>query len=139
MRRGRHCLDEGAPIAQADELSEVDVKRLALEAIPNNPEVLIQVVEILQSREKPATAAAAGQILSKLRQHLEQDPNALVLGNPEGDGAIVGFCDARKRAAPVVKKVIAGDENVRVVYRERPILGKGPVFAARAAPAADVR
>ncbi len=45
-------------------------------------------------------------------------------------------CPYCKRAAADVKALLAADENVRVVYREWPILGEGSVFAARAALAA---
>ncbi len=133
-------LSLGAVQAVADELSEADIKRLALEAILENPEIVMQAVEILQNREEAAQAEAAKGVLSDQRDLLENDPNAPVIGNPEGDVTIVEFfdynCPYCKRAAPIVKNVIDGDSLIRVVYREWPILGDGSVFAARAALAA---
>nr|WP_171182121.1 DsbA family protein [Ruegeria sp. HKCCD8929] len=130
----------GAPVASADERSEAEVKRLALEAILENPEIIMQAVEILQQREDQAKAEAAGDVLSNQRELLEQDPNAPVIGNPDGDVTVVEFfdynCPYCKRAASVVKGVIGEDTQLRVVYREWPILGEGSVFAARAALAA---
>lgn len=127
----------GVPMARADELSESDVKRLALEAILENPEIIMQAIQLLQQREDQAKAEAIGSVLENQRELLEQDPNAPVIGNPEGDVTVVEFfdynCPYCKRAAPVVKNVIAGDSDVRVVYREWPILGEGSDFAARAA------
>lgn len=133
-------LSLGFVSASADELSEADVKRLALEAILENPEIVMQAVEILQKREAEAEANAAQGALSNHRDMLENDSNAPVMGNPAGDVTIVEFfdynCPYCKRAASVVKKVIGDDAKVRVVYREWPILGEGSVFAARAALAA---
>ncbi|GAA6162227.1 DsbA family protein [Ruegeria sp. HU-ET01832] len=127
----------GVPMARADELSDSDVKRLALEAILENPEIIMQAIQLLQQRENQAKAEAIGSVLENQRELLEQDPNAPVIGNPEGDVTVVEFfdynCPYCKRAAPVVKNVIAGDSDVRVVYREWPILGEGSDFAARAA------
>ncbi len=127
----------GIPMARADELSDSDVKRLALEAILENPEIIMQAIQLLQQREDQAKAEAIGNVLENQRELLEQDSNAPVIGNPEGDVTVVEFfdynCPYCKRAAPVVKNVIAGDPDVRVVYREWPILGEGSDFAARAA------
>ena len=71
---------------------------------------------------------------------MEQDPNAPVLGNPDGDVTVVEFfdynCPYCRRAMPQVQGLLDGDPNVRLVYREWPILGDGSVFAAKAALAA---
>jgi protein-disulfide isomerase len=74
------------------------------------------------------------------RVALENDPNAPVLGNPDGDVTVVEFfdynCPYCRRVMAEVKGLLADDDNVRLVYREWPILGDGSVFAARAALAA---
>ena len=124
----------------AAELSADEIKQLALEAIRENPEIVMEAVEILQARDQAAAAEAASEVLSEQRSMLEQDPNAPVIGNPEGDVTVVEFfdynCPYCKRAAPELEALIAADDNVRVVFREWPILGDGSVFAARAALAA---
>jgi protein-disulfide isomerase len=74
------------------------------------------------------------------RSALERDPNSPVGGNPLGDVTVVEFFDYQcaycKRVAPDVERLVQGDSNVRVVYKEWPILGPASVFAARAALAA---
>ncbi len=126
--------------AGAQELTADEVKRLALEAIRENPQIIMEAVAILQAREEEAARSATAQVLSEQRLMLEQDPNAPVIGNPEGDVTLVEFfdynCPYCKRAAPDVKTLLEFDDNVRIVYREWPILGEGSVFAARAALAA---
>lgn len=126
--------------AGAQELTADEVKRLALEAIRENPQIIMEAVAILQAREEEAARSATAQVLSEQRLMLEQDPNAPVIGNPEGDVTLVEFfdynCPYCKRAAPDVKTLLEFDDNVRIVNREWPILGEGSVFAARAALAA---
>ncbi|KKL23335.1 hypothetical protein LCGC14_2426390 [marine sediment metagenome] len=130
-----------APVlATAQSLTDADVKRLALEAIVENPEIVMEAISILQQREADAANQAKSSVLSSERELLEQDPNAPVMGNPDGAGVIVEFfdynCPYCRKAAADVKALLGKDDDVRVVYREWPILGEGSVFAARAALAA---
>lgn len=123
--------------ASAQELTPEEVKRLALEAILENPQIVMDAVEILREREAEAAASAAERTLTESRDVLERDPNAPVLGNPDGDVTLVEFfdynCPYCRRAGAVVKEMIAADPELRVVYREWPILGDNSVLASRAA------
>ena len=62
------------------------------------------------------------------------------LGNPEGDVTVVEFfdynCPYCRSAGQTLQALLAADANVRVIYREWPILGEDSVIAARAALAA---
>ena len=126
--------------AHADGLSEDRVKELVLEAIRENPEIVLEAVQIIEQREQQRQAAAAATVLSENRDLLENDLNAPVLGNPEGDVTVVEFfdynCPYCRRVKPHIETLLEADPNVRLVYREWPILGDGSVFAARAALAA---
>jgi protein-disulfide isomerase len=129
------------PLAvQADGLSEDRVKELVLEAIRENPEIVLEAVQIIEQREQQRQAAAAATVLSENRDLLENDPNAPVLGNPEGDVTVVEFfdynCPYCRRVKPHIEALLEADPHVRLVFREWPILGDGSVFAARAALAA---
>jgi protein-disulfide isomerase len=126
--------------ALAQALDEDRIKALALEAIRENPGIVMEAVEALQAQQAEAERAAIGDVLADRREELVADPNAPVLGNPEGDVAVVEFfdynCPYCKRAAEPVARLLDADEGVRLVYREWPILGEGSLFAARAALAA---
>jgi len=123
--------------ALAQELDEDRVKELVLEAILENPEIVMQAVEVLQLREAAAQAQIQAETLTTQRMLLEQDPNAPVLGNPDGDVTVIEFfdynCPYCRQAMPEVQAMLDADPNVRLVYREWPILGDGSVFAAKAA------
>ena len=129
-----------AATVQADELTRDDIKALALEAIRENPEIIMEAVRALEAREVAAQTAQVKETLQQERSILENDPNAPVLGNPDGDVTIVEFfdynCPYCRQAKPEVQALLAADPDVRLVYREWPILGEGSVFAARAALAA---
>ncbi|MCR9193843.1 MAG: DsbA family protein [Hyphomonas sp.] len=122
----------------ADEKARI--KALALEAILERPEIIEEAIARLQSLEEERRQAAIEQALTTRRDDLENDPNAPVLGNPDGDVTVVEFfdynCPYCKRAVEPIKELLATDDQVRLVYREWPILGEGSVFAARAALAA---
>ena len=126
--------------APAQDLSDARVKALALEAILENPEVVMEAIAILQERQAAEEEAAAVAALEGSRDLLERDPNAPVIGNPEGSVTVVEFfdynCGFCRRAAPEMAALLEADDDVRVVLREWPILGEGSVFAARAALAA---
>ncbi|GIT89685.1 hypothetical protein JANAI62_08300 [Jannaschia pagri] len=124
----------------AQDFSEEEIKQLALQAILENPDIVMEAVAILQARDEAEAEAAARTTLDEGRAALEQDPNAPVLGNPDGDVTVVEFfdynCPYCRRAGEQVTAMLERDDNVRVVYREWPILGEGSVFAAQAALAA---
>ncbi len=126
--------------ASAQEMSDDDVKQLALEAILENPQIIMEALAILEEQRNQAQAVAQAEALLRQREFLESDPNAPFVGNADGSAVIVEFfdynCPYCKRAAGNVKALLADDDDVRVVYREWPILSEDSVFAARAALAA---
>ena len=125
-----------AQMAPAQQMTNEQVKLLALEAILENPQIIMQAVAILEKRERERAASGANTV----RLQLEQDPNSPNLGNPDGDVTVIEFfdynCPYCRKAGQTVQELLASDANVRVIYREWPILGEDSVFASRAALAA---
>ncbi|MBA3909939.1 MAG: hypothetical protein C0524_08625 [Rhodobacter sp.] len=121
----------------AQEISDERIKALVAEALRENPELILEALQALEARQAEAQEAAAAAVLANQRDMLERDPNAPVLGNPDGDVTVVEFfdynCPYCKRAMPEVDALLAEDGGVRLALREWPILGEGSVFAARAA------
>ena len=100
-------------IVAAQELNEADIKRLALEAILEKPEILIEALSILQERENVALAEAQTDALSELRDDFEQ--NAPIFGNLDGSVTLVEFfdynCGYCRRAASEVKAGTGGKQG----------------------------
>jgi protein-disulfide isomerase len=65
------------------------------------------------------------------------DPDSPVGGNPKGDVSLVEFFDYRcgycKQVEPALDALLETDRQLRVVYKEFPVLGPDSVTAARAA------
>ena len=124
----------------AQDFTEHQIKDLALQAIRENPQIVMEAVAILEAQEDARKADQSVALLSSRRDVLERDPNAPVLGNVDGDVTIVEFfdynCPYCKRVKPEIQALMAADPDIRLVCREWPILGEGSVFAARAALAA---
>ena len=124
----------------SQELDEARVRELVLKTIRENPEIVMEAVALLEKQQADAQAETQAEVLRSQRDLIERDPNAPVLGNPEGDVTVVEFfdynCPYCRRVKPEVRALIEEDPNIRLVYREWPILGDGSVFAAKAALAA---
>lgn len=78
----------------------------------------------------------ANPMPDELRQALERDPTAPVLGNPDGDITLTEFFDyncpfCRKMVQPM-HRLILSDPQLRVVFREWPVFGEDSEYAARA-------
>lgn len=115
-----------------------DKERAATEAIVRayileNPEIITEAVEILQKREMAKRMEAAGGALTKAF------PGA-VGGNPDGAIAVVEFTDYNcgfcRSSVPDMNRLMASEKDVRIVYRELPILAASSRDAARWALAA---
>jgi protein-disulfide isomerase len=126
--------------ASAQEMTEDQIKQLALEAILENPQIIMEAVALLEAQRVEAEAVANAEVLRDQREFLLNDPNAPTMGSADASAVIVEFfdynCPYCKRAANDVKALLAADPDVRVVYREWPILGEASVLASRAALAA---
>lgn len=127
----------------ADEIDPKVLEELVLETIRKNPEIIREAITILQAQDAEAQQLAAAAALTEQRDLLEADPNAPVLGNPDGDVTVVEFfdynCSYCRRVFQTVRSLVDEDKNVRLVMREWPILGEESVFAARASLASRVQ
>lgn len=74
------------------------------------------------------------------RDMILNDPDAPVAGNPNGDLTIVDFfdynCPYCKKAAKSLEKIVKADGNIRLVYKDWPILEETSIVGARLALAA---
>lgn len=117
-----------------------DIEKIVREYLLKNPEVIFEAVERHQAQEREKQAERARTAIVERKKELFEDPASPVAGNLQGDVTLVEFFDYRcghcKRFAPTLTKLLEQDSNVRVVYKEFPILGPQSVVAARAALAA---
>ena len=105
------------------------------EYLLENPEVIIEAINILEQRNAAAEAAADVELVAANADELFNDGYSWVGGNPDGDITLVEFMDYRcgycRRAVPEVAQLLAEDGNIRLVIKEFPILGDASVVSAR--------
>ena len=105
-----------------------------------NPEVIVEAMRNLDQRQREAEQTDAQAALATHRDELLNSPESPVGGNPQGDVTLVEFfdynCSYCRHVAPAMMAAEAGDSQLRIIYKEFPILGPNSVFAARAALAA---
>ena len=108
-----------------------------------HPEILPEAMERLQARETARYEKAregAQKAVPQLLGQLQKPFAGAWAGNPNGDVTVVAFmdyaCGYCRASLPGIEELIARDPNVRVVYREFPVLGPESVVAARWALAA---
>jgi protein-disulfide isomerase len=106
-----------------------------------HPEIVAEAINRLEARQGEQTATEARAVLKSRSDEVFRDPDSPVGGNPSGDVTLVEFFDYSgpycRMMPPVLAEAEAADPQLRIVYKELPILGPNSVFAAKAALAAD--
>ncbi len=128
------------PAVSADLTAMTDAEREAFRAevrayLMDNPEVIIEAVNLLEERKAEAQAQNDVSLVQSNSKEIFDDGFSWVGGNPDGDITLVEFMDYRcgycRRAKPEVAKLLAGDDNIRVIIKEFPILGEASVLSSR--------
>jgi len=133
-----------APVAHAQSFSPQqrdEIVSIIRQALKTDPTLLRDAITALQQEESRRQNAVARSAIADSAQALARTPGDPVAGNPNGDVTVVEFYDVRcpycRRMVPVVADLLKADPNVRVVYKDFPILGPASVTAARAVLAAQ--
>jgi len=100
-----------------------------------NPEVIVEAMDMLQGREHSAEVARDRQMLEDQAAAIFDDPASWVGGNLQGDITIVEFIDYRcgycRKANDEVAELVASDGNIRLIFKEFPILGEASLLSSR--------
>ncbi len=122
-----------------------DKQRAGIEAIVRdyllkNPELLIEVQTALNEKMEKIQAAEMKAAIKSNAGELYRREDAPSAGAEKGDITVVEFfdynCGYCKRGFSEVAKLIEQDNNVRVVFKELPILSQGSEEASKVALAA---
>lgn len=108
--------------------------RIVRQALVANPDILIEAGDALRDQQyAPA--------LAQYRKDLETPFGSSWKGSAKPDVTLVEFfdyaCGYCRASNPHIDRLVAEDPNLRVVYREFPILGPDSVAAARLSLAAS--
>jgi protein-disulfide isomerase len=127
---------------QAEEMSKEAIERIVHEYILENPEIIADAIYLLQARAEEDKAKQESSALQEMQMLLTDNELDPVGGNPDGDITIVEFfdynCGYCKRASPVLQTLVKNNPNLKVVYKEWPILSESSSTAARIALAVNL-
>ena len=108
-----------------------------------HPEVIQEAMGRQQAKEEAAAATAARAALAANRAAVERDPRDPVSGAKDGKVVLTEFFDYRcpycKVAAPQLPAFLKAHPDVRLVYKEFPILSQASEDAAKLALAAKLQ
>lgn len=132
-----------ASAAEAPRFDKADkqaIGEIVREYIIENPEVLIEAMQVLEERQQSAALAETRQAIEKRHAAIYDNPDDYVAGNKDGDVTIVEFfdytCGHCRRSFDPLMDFVKEDGNIRLVLKEFPILGPGALEATKAAIAA---
>lgn len=112
---------------------------LVRQALLSNPLILDEAIAALEEARASAEEIAVVDIIRQNADLLFDSPNASIIGNPDGAITLVEFLDYNchfcKRAHDDVMRLIAENDDVRVVVKDFPVLGPGSLEAAQIAVA----
>lgn len=111
-----------------------------------NPEILLEASDILRVKQIQKERENASLAMSAHKEKLERHPMTPITGNPKGDVTLIEFfdynCTYCKRVFAYMREIEKEDPNLRVAWKEYPILaGRAPtsLTMAKVAMAANMQ
>ena len=133
------------PPGPADAAEFTAEQRQAIEAIihdylQKNPEAILNALQTAEDKLKGEARDKASAALAARQHEISTIPMTPVAGSKQGNAVLVEFFDYRcalcKQVEPALEALLAEDRQLRLVYKEFPVLGPDSMSAARAALAA---
>ncbi|TPG12028.1 DsbA family protein [Sphingomonas oligophenolica] len=120
-------------VAAPDGASRTQIEGVVHDYVLAHPEIIPEAMRRLQDREN-------GSIVAANRTAITEPFGSAWAGNPKGDVTVVEYfdynCGYCRASLPVVAQLLKDDPNVRLVYRDFPILAPSSRDAAQASLAA---
>lgn len=111
------------------------------DAIMKEPDLIMKAVYKLRDIQEAESKKAAAESFAKHKAELENDATSPQVGPKNADVTVIEFfdyhCGYCKKLYPTITQLIKEDKNVRVIFREYPILSEDSVTASRAALAVN--
>jgi protein-disulfide isomerase len=113
------------------------IEKIVHDYLVAHPEVLMEALQAAQDKDSADKLAHSEANIRKHRDQLYNDADSQVGGNPKGDVTIVEFFDYRcpycKQVQPLLESLLRSDRDLRIVYKEFPILGPASTYATKMA------
>jgi protein-disulfide isomerase len=133
-----------APVAHsltAEQRKEIEA--IIKDYLLQNPEVLMEAQTALEAKMEKLQAERMQVAIKENAKELFQSTTAPVAGNPKGDVTVIEFfdynCGYCKKAFPDVAQFLEKDKQLKMLFKEFPILSKGSEEASKVALAARLQ
>lgn len=136
------CAARASPVAQSSFSSQqrAQIVQIMRDSMKRDPSILRDAIVVLQADNDRIEAEARQTAISDHASALF-DPSDPSAGNPHANVTITEFYDPRcpycRQLAPMLAHFVANDGNVRIVYKDYPILGPASDLGSRALLAAQ--
>jgi len=128
--------NEDKPPQSITKIERERIENIVKDFILNNPEHIIESIQSLRQREEVKKHEKIKGNIINYQNELINDPDTPVGGNQNGSINIIEFFDYRcgycKRVLPDLIKLVSKDKDIRLIYKEFPILGPKSIVASKA-------
>lgn len=119
------------------------IEEIVKEYLIANPEVFLEVQNAVEAKMDKIQAEKLKTALTENAADIYRRPTAAIAGNPNAKITVVEFfdynCGYCKRSFGDIAKLLEADKDIKVVFKELPILAKASEEAARVALAARIQ
>ena len=125
------------PTLEVAAIDPATINPLIESFLMSDPKILQRMSVALDSTLRAEESEKSTAAIASMQDAIFNDPNQIVVGNPDGDVTLVEFfdynCGYCRAALPDMAALLAEDPNLRVVFKEFPILSNESIDAARVA------
>lgn len=111
------------------------------ETLNNNPEIIVNAMQNYEAKMREQAAAEAQKMIEANLPALNNDANSPFVGNADAKVVLVEFfdfsCHYCHKVYPEVKKIIAANPDIKVVFKPLSFVAPISQYAAKAAMAAN--
>ena len=126
--------------AEAPPTASSSIDQQISQYLKDHPDEVLAALKLAQANAEKRKEADAQLVVAERQDQIFNNPADPVVGNTNGDVTVVEFFDYRcpycKRVSDSLMTLVKDDPNVKVVYKELPILGPDSLVAAKIALAA---
>lgn len=122
-------------LAKAESLDRPAVEKIIREYLLENPELMIEVQDALEKKQRELQAAQQAATLEARKDDIYNSPNQMIIGDPDAPVTLVEFfdynCGFCRRALADMDKIVSENPDVKFVMKEFPVLGEASLEAHR--------
>ncbi len=124
-------------IASGNNMNKEQIELIVKEYLQNNPELIADSLKAAHEKTMKESEEKAKVAISSRKKEIESTKTSPFEGKNDADVVIVEFFDYRcgycKTANKTVNQLVSEDKNLKVIFKQYPILGEDSYLAAKSA------